>query len=214
MASVMPGSQNWVDESNAYNLPTKKDSHKSALEDLEAEMKLLHWHKLANEAALKAALIRTKNMKEKDSHAPPRETLQEKASWMQQLIEEEQAKPLQVGKDFIKQYEEEEVANEAALTRQVDHHIQCLRNLRNSIEKRETIKARKAQFREFKASVEREKKAVLEGKKRADERFKVKKSSNQEEDEEANGKGVKGTLSTVIGSLDKLVELEKRISGL
>ena len=89
-------------------------------------MKLLHWHKLANEAALKAALIRTKNMKQADSRTAPRETLQEKASWMQQLIEEEQAKPLQVGKDFIKKYEEEEARGEAALTRQVEHHIKLL----------------------------------------------------------------------------------------
>lgn len=31
---------------------------KSHVEVLEQEMKLLHWHKLANEAALKAAIIR------------------------------------------------------------------------------------------------------------------------------------------------------------
>ena len=34
------------------------------IEELEQELKLLHWHKLANEAALKAALIRTKKLKE------------------------------------------------------------------------------------------------------------------------------------------------------
>jgi hypothetical protein len=33
------------------------------LEELTQEMKLLHWHKLANEAALKAALIRTRKHK-------------------------------------------------------------------------------------------------------------------------------------------------------
>ena len=36
------------------------------LEQLEHEMKLLSWHKLANEAALKAAIIRTKNLKQHD----------------------------------------------------------------------------------------------------------------------------------------------------
>jgi hypothetical protein len=35
----------------------------SQLAELEQEMKLLQWHKLANEAALKAALIRTKKLK-------------------------------------------------------------------------------------------------------------------------------------------------------
>ena len=35
----------------------------SQLAELEQEMKLLQWHKLANEAALKAALIRTRKLK-------------------------------------------------------------------------------------------------------------------------------------------------------
>ena len=38
--------------------------HGADIDELEQEMKLLHWHKLANEAALKAALIRTKKLKE------------------------------------------------------------------------------------------------------------------------------------------------------
>ena len=172
-------------------------------------MKLLHWHKLANEAALKAALIRTKNMKQSDSLAPPRETLQEKASWMQQLIEEEQSKPLQVGKDFIKKYEEEEVRGEAALTRQVEHHIQCLKNLRSSISKRETIKARKAQFREFKAEVEREKKAVLEGKKRDDERFKTHKAEQKKNNQEEEEEGGKVKVSGIDYTIDRERERER-----
>lgn len=134
---------------------------------------------LANEAALKAALIRTKKMKQIDSKNPPRETLKDKAEWMQQIIEEEQAKPLQVGKDYIIKYEEEEKKNEAALQRQVEHHVNCLKNLRSSIERRETIKERKANFKEFKAQVEAERKAVLEGKVTAANRFKLAQSDQQ-----------------------------------
>ena len=37
------------------------------MEELANEMKLLNWHKLANEAALKAALIRTKRLKARDN---------------------------------------------------------------------------------------------------------------------------------------------------
>ena len=39
-------------------------------EKIKAEMKLLHWHKLANDAALKAALLKTKTMKAKDAKRP------------------------------------------------------------------------------------------------------------------------------------------------
>jgi hypothetical protein len=178
-------------------------------------MKLLHWHKLANEAALKAALIRTKKMRAIDSKVPPKESLKEKAEYMQQVIEEEQAKPLQVGKDYIIKYEAEEARNEAALQRQVEHHVNCLKNLRASIERKDTIKNRKEQFRQFKEQVEAERKAVMEGKISAANRFKVGQQGGEDSEQTAqNSKQVKGTLSTVIGSLDKLVELEKRISSL
>ena len=60
-------------------------------EQLEAEMKLLNWHKLANETALKAALMKTKQMKEADRREKRNaESLRSKAAWMQRVIEEEQ----------------------------------------------------------------------------------------------------------------------------
>ncbi|GMI42552.1 hypothetical protein TeGR_g5579 [Tetraparma gracilis] len=219
MADILQGGSEWLSEMDAFNQPGGHDGQPSTLEALQSEMKLLHWHKLANEAALKAALIRTKKMRAADAKNPPKESLKEKAEWMQQIIEEEQAKPLQVGKDYIVQYEAEEERNEAALQRQVEHHVNCLKNLRSSIERRETIKERKANFKEFKAQVEAERKAVLEGKVTAANRFKLAQSDQQggegsEQEAPAKGKQLKGTLSTVIGSLDKLVELEKRISSL
>ena len=61
-------------------------------EKIKAEMKLLHWHKLANDAALKAALLKTKTMKAKDAKRPVGvENVKAKAGWMQRVIEEEQA---------------------------------------------------------------------------------------------------------------------------
>ena len=46
------------------------DKHKSQMDELAQEMKLLNWHKLANEAALKAALISTKKMKTTEKRLP------------------------------------------------------------------------------------------------------------------------------------------------
>ena len=59
----------------------------SPADELAAEMKLLNWHKLANEAALKAALLRTKKLKTKEGKPQMHGSVQEKASWMQQIIE-------------------------------------------------------------------------------------------------------------------------------
>ena len=77
----------------------------SPADELAAEMKLLNWHKLANEAALKAALIRNKRLsyhdKERRSKKGGAADKAASARMMQQIIEEEQSRPLEVGKDYI-----------------------------------------------------------------------------------------------------------------
>ena len=117
-------------------------------EKIKAEMKLLHWHKLANDAALKAALLKTKTMKAKDAKRPVGvENVKAKAAWMQRVIEEEQAKPLQVTKDFVLEYQENERREEERLDAEVARHIECLRKLRVQIEKRESLRERKAAYK-------------------------------------------------------------------
>lgn len=111
-----------------------------AMDNLRAEIKLLHWHKLANEAALKAALLKTKKIKAKGWDAKPvpatstlAMSIEERAAWMQQVIEEEQSKPLQVTKDFMSKYEERERQTEGRLDSEVAGHIRSLRNLRKQV---------------------------------------------------------------------------------
>lgn len=112
-----------------------------AMDNLRAEIKLLHWHKLANEAALKAALLKTKKIKARgggtSKPVPAMTTLsmptEERAAWMQQVIEEEQSKPLQVSKDFMCKYEEQEKETDGRLDTEVAGHIRSLRNLRKQV---------------------------------------------------------------------------------
>lgn len=111
------------------------------MDNLRAEIKLLHWHKLANEAALKAALLKTKKIKAQGGGTtrpvPAMTTLsmptEERAAWMQQVIEEEQSKPLQVTKDFMSKYEEKEKENEGRLDNEVAAHIRSLKNIRKQV---------------------------------------------------------------------------------
>lgn len=113
----------------------------NTMDTLRAEIKLLHWHKLANEAALKAALLKTKKIKARGGgtsrSVPASATLsmprEERAAWMQQVIEEEQSKPLQVSKDFMRKYEEQEEETEGRLDTEVAAHIRSLRNLREQV---------------------------------------------------------------------------------
>jgi hypothetical protein len=180
---------------------TRQPPKLSQLEELEQEMKLLHWHKLANEAALKAALIRTKKLKAVEQEEAAREALRERAEWMTQIVEDEQSKPLEVDSEFIKDYERREALDEERLDREVERHINCLKTLRGKLHAREEVRNRNARYK-------MEKEALLQT-------VSDPRSSNQREDEEQPAKKkVTGTLSKVIHSLDKLVELEKRITNL
>ena len=61
---------------------------------------------------------------------------------MQQHIEEERTRPLEVNKAYIDDYEMEQNAAQIRLEKAVQRHISCLRQLRGSMEKRENAKKR------------------------------------------------------------------------
>lgn len=79
------------------NANNARSSHHKALKDLESEMKLLQWHKLANESALQAALMRTKAIRKEEARVKP---LMDKVRRMKnkerlrKAREEEEAKPI------------------------------------------------------------------------------------------------------------------------
>lgn len=66
---------------------------------LEDEMKLLHWHKLANETAIQTALMRTKVIREEEARLKPileqSKRMHHKAR-LNRVREEEESKPLEV----------------------------------------------------------------------------------------------------------------------
>lgn len=90
------------------------------------------WPLFLSIALCQAALIRTKKLRGAEK-ALPKQTLQDKAAWMQQVIEEEQKKPLQVSKEFITSYEAQERKEEERLDHEVERHIDVLKRLRNKV---------------------------------------------------------------------------------
>ena len=66
---------------------------------LEDEMKLLHWHKLANETAIQTALMRTKVIREEEAKVKPilehSKRMYRKAR-LDRVRKEEESKPLEV----------------------------------------------------------------------------------------------------------------------
>jgi hypothetical protein len=222
------------------------------LNELRQEMKVLHWHKLANEAALKAALISTKRLKDREKkqdprrgHVPPPQgwskaqqkahiaaekeainnTRVEKVAWMRKIIEDEQRKPLEVSQEFIRKFVKTEKAEEERHEASVGRHVKSLRKVKTDLENRKDASRRNLQYREKKAildgfiarsrdptrdpRIENERlTTLLPG---IDGRLKGQQSHNQTESKsEANS----ASLSKVIQSLDKLVDLEHRIATL
>ena len=62
---------------------------------------------MANEAAIKTALLQTKSLKAEQEHEPPSQ-LKEDAKWIKKVVEEEQTKPLEVTRDFVINYDKRE----------------------------------------------------------------------------------------------------------
>ena len=213
--------------------PTERPAAATTAEDLKAEMKLLHWHKLANEAALKAALIRTKKLRERDGDGGGgggggKESFAAKAAWMQRVIEEEQSKPLQVSKDFISQYERQEALDAERLEKEVERHISCLKALRDKVQARDKLRERKEKYRRARSELDSQRQAHLERMRASAKSVTgaVTPLGSSASPDKAGGSAigrrsmkdtrtqVQGTLTAVITSLDKLVDLERRISSL
>lgn len=191
----------------------------SALDQLEAEMKLLQWHKLANEQALKAALIKTKNLRNKDRAASAKKRqgsdmeLEEKVAWMQQIIEEEQSKPLQVSKDFVLQYEQREHERKEKLDNEIVRHVDNLKRIRQQMNEQLDLRQRHQTFRRWKVERAPIKKAIMEGKIVTNNSLSMSQLSGSSQ-HKASYYTQQSGLETVLQSLSKLEELEHRISAL
>eukprot|EP01031_Cornospumella_fuschlensis_P037461 gene37461-45493_t len=110
----------------------------SRKEKLQAELQLLEWHKMANNAAIKGALLQTKTLRQESSnssrHPPQASSLKEDSRWIKTVIQQEHLKPLEVSRDFVLDFERRERENADHLANQVDRHITTLKSLRQKLE--------------------------------------------------------------------------------
>ncbi|KAG7382077.1 hypothetical protein PHYPSEUDO_005343 [Phytophthora pseudosyringae] len=202
----------------------------SQAEELQQEMKLLNWHKLANEAALKAAIIKTSKIKQEDSQfasALTQGEREERAQRAQQIIEEEKLKPLQVNTEFFRNLEAKGQRDEAKLDDDVQRHIQHLRKLKESMAQREDTQRRRQQYREKIHELQ------VSGNGTSRSKTMAKGGSNQDEEANSPNKRDRGNSNSVyhraamaaggksaqdnanvVTSLDRLMELEQRIRHL
>lgn len=189
-----------------------KPSRSSHVEELQQEMKLLNWHKLANEAALKAAIIKTNKIKQEDAsfaHSLTFEDMDEKQQRIQQIIEEEQLKPLQVNSEFFRDFAAREKKDEVKMDDDVQRHIDHLKKLKATMAQREDVQKRRQRYHEGIQQLNGRQKSNQEDEANPPKRDQRSKYSHLQRAVQSGNKHV-----DVICSLDKLMELEKRIRNL
>jgi hypothetical protein len=167
-----------------------------------------------------AALLQTKNVKETVPERAPLHSTED-ARWMKKVIESEHIKPLQVSKQYVLDYESKEKENAERLTNQVERHITTLKKLREKLEDKNSMKARTDDYRSWKSSFHDKKHAVMLGKTVTEYEEEMRSPTGYPDDFEASSRpetlkrgGNNQELSAVLDSLNKLSELEKRITSL
>jgi hypothetical protein len=99
--------------------------------NLEAELKLLRWHKLANESALKAAILKNKQMKRKEKTLLQ---LPYDINARIKIVGEERAKELIIDESFVRKHQEHELKDEASEQRRLTVQTKRLTSIQQKLE--------------------------------------------------------------------------------
>ena len=188
----------------------------SRKEKIQEELKLLEWHKLANDAAIKASLMQNNQLKKAVPHDIPTHT-DDDAKWMKKVIQQEHIKPLEVNKEYVLEYERREKENEERLTMQVERHIGTLQKLRSKLEAKAEMKQRSDDYRSWNKTFSQKKQEVMLGKTIAEiEAVNMNGGKENAPTLMPTKKNMakSSELAGVLDSLDKLSELENRITSL
>ena len=122
------------------------------------ELRMLNWYKLANEAAMKAALVKQKRFKEVPRYNPAAERVRQRASWMEQVIAEEQNKPLELPKDRYSDLLQQEATDRIKFAEKSQERFKKIKMLKRELEDKEM---RKLQYRRFLAEQEKQRRAAM-----------------------------------------------------
>jgi hypothetical protein len=122
--------------------PTRSENHDVARElmSLDEELNMLKWYKIANESALKAAIVKNRSHKKQPRYNPAAERYQERVQLQRRVIAEEQNRPLELPYDEYvrltqKEDEDLERRREQAL-RRYDRVVDIMQQLSEKEERR------------------------------------------------------------------------------
>lgn len=173
------------------------------------ELEVLQWHKIENEAALKAALIKSNQSKQQElteSILSTERKARERKLRMEAIIEEERMKPLHLKPSDLEQIEKKERTDTLQLESDIERHVVQLRRLRQKFEERQSLHARTRRYQQQYKK--------LSG--RTETKIDRMPSSERAPTTEIDPKiGIIGkSAENALKSLDTLIDLETRIARL
>ena len=105
--------------------------------------------------------MQTKVVKDPALMNHKKENLEKDVKWVRQIVSHEQAKPLEVSKHYMLEYEKDALLKSERLANQVQRHLQTLQKIRGSLEDRAETTERAAEYRSWKQSFATKKSDVL-----------------------------------------------------
>eukprot|EP01029_Cantina_marsupialis_P028853 TRINITY_DN778088_c0_g1_i1.p1 TRINITY_DN778088_c0_g1~~TRINITY_DN778088_c0_g1_i1.p1 ORF type:complete len:380 (-),score=105.97 TRINITY_DN778088_c0_g1_i1:235-1374(-) len=114
--------------------------------DLDKLLKVIRWHQLANDAALKAALIESKIAKEKGKRQSTAKRNEARMQMMSQILEEEQQKPLEFNVQFVLDILEKEKVEHERVEQSIQRKIDILAKIKERLEDRQEIRERTKRY--------------------------------------------------------------------
>ena len=107
---------------------------------------------------MKAALVKQKRFKEVPRYNPAAERVRQRASWMEQVIAEEQNKPLELAADRYSNLLKQEAEERTKFAHKTKERFDKVKELKKDLEDKEM---RKLQYRRFLAEQEKQRRAAM-----------------------------------------------------
>ena len=127
----------------------KQESEKKMLQ-LQQQLMFLRWRKCQTGAKMRKILADSKRFKNFDvSHiAENTSALEDRSSWMQEVVESEMARPLEVDDDYIQEYIRESKDSSKRLEQDTDCHLRNVQKLKHTVLSAEQIRMRNRRYKD------------------------------------------------------------------
>ena len=130
-------------------LAMKYESEKKMLQ-LQQQLMFLRWRKCQTGAKMRKILADTKRFKNMDETQIAQNTslLEERSSWMQEVVESEMARPLEVDDDYIQGYIQESMMSAKRLEKDTECHLTNVQKLKQTVLSGEDLRMRNRRYKD------------------------------------------------------------------